>query len=183
MAKLLSQIPESIRQEIDILLGDRERLLELIAKPDIPEAREILKLADQVRIWTVGDEVQLRGLIEFSSFCRNHCLYCGLRQDNRKLVRYRLEAPEIITAAENGVRLGYKTVVLQSGEDPSYTGEGLAEVIREMRGRLSGQFLWGSDYPFFTPERCLTELSGLGLPPDTLNTVLRDNAERILGLA
>ncbi|HEX7713216.1 MAG TPA: [FeFe] hydrogenase H-cluster radical SAM maturase HydE [Bacillota bacterium] len=133
MAKLLSQIPESIRQEIDILLGDRERLLELIAKPDIPEAREILKLADQVRIWTVGDEVQLRGLIEFSSFCRNHCLYCGLRQDNRKLVRYRLEAPEIITAAENGVRLGYKTVVLQSGEDPSYTGEGLAEVIREIK--------------------------------------------------
>src|SRR5450631_668889 len=58
-----------------------------------------------------------------------------------------------------------------------------AEVIREMRGRLSGQFLWGSDFPFLTPERCLTELSGLGLPPDTLNTVLRDNAERILGLA
>jgi predicted TIM-barrel fold metal-dependent hydrolase len=58
-----------------------------------------------------------------------------------------------------------------------------AEVIREMRGRLSGQFLWGSDFPFLAPERCLTELSGLGLPPDTLNTVLRDNAERILGLA
>jgi predicted TIM-barrel fold metal-dependent hydrolase len=58
-----------------------------------------------------------------------------------------------------------------------------AEVIREMRGRLSGQFVWGSDFPFLTPERCLTELSGLGLPPDTLNTVLRDNAERILGLS
>ncbi|HEY7920792.1 MAG TPA: amidohydrolase family protein, partial [Streptosporangiaceae bacterium] len=58
-----------------------------------------------------------------------------------------------------------------------------AEVIREMRGRLSGQFLWGSDFPFLTPERCLAELSGLDLPPDILNTVLRDNAERILGLA
>jgi predicted TIM-barrel fold metal-dependent hydrolase len=52
-----------------------------------------------------------------------------------------------------------------------------------MRGRLSGQFLWGRDFPFLSPERCLTELSGLGLPPDILNTVLRDNAERILGLA
>ena len=58
-----------------------------------------------------------------------------------------------------------------------------AEVIRELRGRLSGQFLWGSDFPFLTPERCLAELSGLDLPPDILNTVLRDNAERILGLA
>jgi uncharacterized protein len=58
-----------------------------------------------------------------------------------------------------------------------------AEVIREMRGRLSGQFVWGSDFPFLAPGRCLTELSGLGLPPDTLNTVLRDNAERILGLS
>ena len=59
-----------------------------------------------------------------------------------------------------------------------------AEVIREMcASRLSGQFVWGSDFPFLAPERCLTELSGLGLPPDTLNTVLRDNAERYLGLS
>jgi predicted TIM-barrel fold metal-dependent hydrolase len=56
------------------------------------------------------------------------------------------------------------------------------EVIRELRGRLSGQFLWGSDYPFFTPERCLAEVDGLGLPADVLDRVLRGNAARILGL-
>ncbi|HYZ55662.1 MAG TPA: sigma-70 family RNA polymerase sigma factor [Streptosporangiaceae bacterium] len=56
------------------------------------------------------------------------------------------------------------------------------EVIRELRGRLNGQFLWGSDYPFLAPERCLSELSDLGLPADALQTVLHDNAARILGL-
>ena len=56
-----------------------------------------------------------------------------------------------------------------------------AEVIRELRGRLSGQFLWGSDYPFFTPERCLAELGALDLPAEAMTAVLRDNAARILG--
>jgi uncharacterized protein len=55
-----------------------------------------------------------------------------------------------------------------------------AEVIRELRGRLSGQFVWGSDYPFFTPERCLAELGELDLPADVMTAVLHDNAARIL---
>jgi uncharacterized protein len=57
-----------------------------------------------------------------------------------------------------------------------------AEVIAELRGRLSGQFLWGSDYPFLTPERCLSELDNLGLPADVLDKVLYANAARLLGL-
>jgi uncharacterized protein len=57
-----------------------------------------------------------------------------------------------------------------------------AEVIRELRGRLSGQFLWGSDFPFITPERCLDELAGLDLPADVTSRVLRENASRLLGL-
>ncbi|MGA3151633.1 MAG: amidohydrolase family protein [Streptosporangiaceae bacterium] len=57
------------------------------------------------------------------------------------------------------------------------------EVIRELRGRLSGQFLWGSDFPFITPERCLAEVGDLGLPAGVLDAVLRGNAARILGLA
>jgi hypothetical protein len=58
-----------------------------------------------------------------------------------------------------------------------------ADVLRELRGRLTGQFLWGSDFPFFSPERCLTELEALDLPPDVLITVLVGNAARILGLS
>ncbi len=57
-----------------------------------------------------------------------------------------------------------------------------AEVITEMRGRLAGQFLWGSDFPFLTPERCLDELAGLGLPAGITGQVLHDNAARVLGL-
>ena len=56
-----------------------------------------------------------------------------------------------------------------------------SEVVRELRGRLSGQFIWGSDFPFLTPERCLAELDGLDLPGDVLEKVLRENALRILG--
>jgi predicted TIM-barrel fold metal-dependent hydrolase len=56
------------------------------------------------------------------------------------------------------------------------------EVIRELRGRLSGQFLWGSDYPLLTPERGLAEFDELGLPPEVARSVLHDNAARILGL-
>jgi uncharacterized protein len=57
-----------------------------------------------------------------------------------------------------------------------------AEVIRELRGRLSGQFIWGSDFPFITPERCLAELGDLGLPEDAMSKLLHDNAARVLGL-
>jgi uncharacterized protein len=58
-----------------------------------------------------------------------------------------------------------------------------AEVIAELRGRLSGQFVWGSDFPFLTAQRCLAELAGLGLPEDVQHRLLHDNAARILGLA
>jgi predicted TIM-barrel fold metal-dependent hydrolase len=58
-----------------------------------------------------------------------------------------------------------------------------AEVLRELRGRLSGQFLWGSDFPFFTPERCLSELDALDLPAEVMRAVLHDNAERVLGVS
>jgi len=58
-----------------------------------------------------------------------------------------------------------------------------AEVIAELRGRLSRQFVWGSDFPFLTPQRCLAELDGLGLPGEVQQRLLHDNAARVLGLA
>jgi len=57
-----------------------------------------------------------------------------------------------------------------------------AEVLRELRGRLSGQFLWGSDYPFIAPERCLSELEAFDLPSEVMTAVLHDNAARVLRL-
>jgi biotin synthase len=115
------------------LIKDRESIEKLIADPQGEEAGQVLEAADKLRAETVGDGVHLRGLIEFSNYCRNNCLYCGIRRENRKVSRYRMTPAEIVAAAEHGAKLGYKTVVLQSGEDPAYSGETMAEIIREIK--------------------------------------------------
>ncbi|HBF39483.1 MAG TPA: [FeFe] hydrogenase H-cluster radical SAM maturase HydE [Firmicutes bacterium] len=112
---------------------ERDLLLEIIANPSGPLAEQVMAKADMLRAEHVGPEVHLRGLIEFSNYCRNNCLYCGLRRDNRQVNRYRMTPQEIIAAAEQGAILGYKTVVLQSGEDLTFTGEILADIIREIK--------------------------------------------------
>ncbi len=116
-----------------LILKDREWITRLIRDPGSREARQILTIADRVRAETVGDAVHLRGLIEFSNYCRNNCLYCGLRRNNRKVSRYRMAPREIIAVAEDGARLGFKTIVLQAGEDPAYSGNLIAEIVREIK--------------------------------------------------
>lgn len=118
----------------DRALKDRDRIIRLLADPGGDEARLVLTAADRLRAETVGAGVHLRGLIEFSNYCRNNCLYCGLRRDNRQVARYRMAPKEIVAAAEEGAKLGFKTVVLQSGEDPAYNGGMIAEIIREIKG-------------------------------------------------
>jgi biotin synthase len=89
--------------------------------------------ADRVRKAQVGDAVHLRGLIEVSSHCVRHCLYCGLRAPSKGLDRYRMDAAEIIACAHEAHRLGYGSVVMQSGEDPDLTQELITEVIRAIK--------------------------------------------------
>jgi len=89
--------------------------------------------ADRVRKKYVGDEVHLRGLIEFSNYCKQNCLYCGFRRDNKKATRYRLTKEEIIKFAQDAKDFGYKTVVLQSGEDPYFTADKMKEIITEIK--------------------------------------------------
>lgn len=130
---------DDLKREIENLAqgkgfpGERDLVLEVIRNPNGVLAQQVISEADKLRADTVGPEVHLRGLIEFSNYCRNHCLYCGLRCDNRRVTRYRMEPGEIIAAAEQGAGLGYKTVVLQSGEDLSFTGKILADIIREIK--------------------------------------------------
>ena len=98
------------------------------------EAEELLAAAaDRVRAAYVGDGVHLRGLIEFSSYCRRDCLYCGLRRSNDKAERYRLDAAEILRLARQAKAFGYPTVVLQSGEDMYFTAERLAVILRDIK--------------------------------------------------
>lgn len=86
--------------------------------------------ADAVRKERVGDAVHLRGLIEVSSHCVRQCMYCGLRQANRALPRYRMTRDEILACALEAEKLGYGTVVMQAGEDDQLTAEWIAEIVR-----------------------------------------------------
>lgn len=95
---------------------------------------ELFAAADDVRRTYVGDGVHLRGLIEFSNFCRNNCCYCGLRRDNRNIFRYRIDEETIFRLAEHAVtHMGLKTIVLQSGEDFYFTQEKLCALIRRIK--------------------------------------------------
>lgn len=89
--------------------------------------------ADRVRASVVGDQVQLRALIEFSNHCWRNCLYCGLRRDHRALPRYRMSPEEILEASRGAAGLGYRTIVLQSGEDPRYPAQALAPVVQAIK--------------------------------------------------
>ena len=91
--------------------------------------------ADAVRRERYGDAVFLRGLIEFTSCCRNNCLYCGLRADNKKAERYRLSKDEILSCCAEGYALGYRTFVLQGGEDPYYTDDMICDIVAEIKAR------------------------------------------------
>ena len=82
-----------------------------------------------------GNAVFVRGLIEISSYCKNDCLYCGIRRGNRNAERYRLTEEQILSCAEEGYALGFRTFVLQGGEDAYFTDERLVPLIRELKRR------------------------------------------------
>ena len=85
--------------------------------------------ADSVRRLVYGDEVYKRGLIEFTNHCKNNCYYCGIRQGNGALLRYRLSKEDILACCEEGYGLGFRTFVLQGGEDPYFTDEVLCSIV------------------------------------------------------
>lgn len=120
---------------------EREQVLskkEFIALIDgrTPELAEYLfEKARRIRQEHYGNDVYLRGLIEFTNYCKNDCLYCGIRRSNRKASRYRLTKEEILSCCEEGYGLGFRTFVLQGGEDRYYSDEMLADIIREIKTR------------------------------------------------
>ena len=95
--------------------------------------KELFARADAVRKKYVGDEIHLRGLIEFSNICRNNCLYCGIRRGNDKAARYHMTEKEIIETARRAADMGFKTIVLQSGEDMFYTRERMSRIIAAIK--------------------------------------------------
>lgn len=110
---------------------NKDEILELLQNDDINE--ELFKAADEVRQKYLGDYVHLRGLIEFTNICKRNCLYCGLRRDNKNLERYRLTEEEILDFAKKAVSYGYKTLVLQGGEDDYFTKERMTNIVKEIK--------------------------------------------------
>jgi biotin synthase len=112
---------------------DNTEIITWLRETDNARLETLWRAADETRRRCVGDEVHLRGLIEFSNYCVRHCHYCGLRVDNDGIERYRMSADEILACTRQAVAWGYGTVVLQSGEDYGVTQQWMAELVHRIK--------------------------------------------------
>ena len=108
----------------------KEEIIRLLLLPD---ATALFAAADKIRRDFVGDGVYLRALIEFSNYCKNNCLYCGIRAGNTHVKRYRLTPEQMIQTAKQAAGYGYKTIVLQSGEDEYFSSDKMCKIIKEIK--------------------------------------------------
>lgn len=126
------QIIEQLAREHSLPL---EEYAHLVERYSTETARLLAERAVEVRTKLYGTDVFIRGLIEVSSYCKNDCYYCGLRASNRACQRYRLEPDEILRRVDLGHELGFRTFVLQGGEDPHFTDEIVCELVRTIKQR------------------------------------------------
>jgi biotin synthase len=111
----------------------REEILYWLKNDDEQSLAELWNKANDVRLSHVGDEVHLRGLLEFSNHCSRDCHYCGLRAGNSKLTRYRMPEEEIMACVQEGLAYSYGTVVMQSGEDYGLDVEWMTRLIKRIK--------------------------------------------------
>lgn len=112
-----------------------EEYAQLIDGRDAEAAALLAGRADAVRRQTYGNRVFIRGLIEISNICKNDCLYCGIRRSNAGCARYRLGKDDILSCCEEGYALGFRTFVMQGGEDAFFTDERMADIVRAIKAR------------------------------------------------
>lgn len=125
LKELIDDIKEGYvpsKNELSVLLSSNSNLM-----------RYLFKKADDVRKIFLDDVVHIRGIIEFSNYCRCRCKYCGLNKYNKNIQRYRMMPDEIIDTAREAFNAGYRTLVLQSGEDLWYTRDKISWLIREIK--------------------------------------------------
>ena len=113
----------------------KEEWVQLIENRTPELAEYLFEEARKVREEHYGKEIYIRGLIEFTNYCKNDCLYCGIRRSNCNASRYRLTQEEILDCCEQGYQLGFRTFVLQGGEDGYYTDERMVSIVSEIRKR------------------------------------------------
>lgn len=123
--------------EAEVILNkkdlSKEEIIFLLNFSDPEEINSLFARADQVRRNCVGDEVHFRGIIDFSNFCEQNCMYCGLREENFSLRRYRMTPEEIIETAKVISNEGVYTIVLQSGEDSFYDADMISYIIYSIK--------------------------------------------------
>lgn len=114
----------------------REEIIKLLSLNNQEEINLLFEIANKVREKFVGNEVHFRGVIEFSNYCSQHCLYCGIREDNFAIQRYRMTADEIIETARLIYTNGVKTIVLQSGEDSFFDTDMISYLVYSIKSKF-----------------------------------------------
>ena len=128
--ELMIEIINSIKETRMLSLQDLPQLLETESTHAIEYLHQQARaVADAV----YGKRIFIRGLIEFTNYCKNDCYYCGIRCSNSHAQRYRLTKEEILSCCQNGYDLGFRTFVLQGGEDPYYTNERICDLVSSIK--------------------------------------------------
>ena len=126
VAELLRQLQKTHHlslEEYELILSERTKEDEELAK----------NLAKECTEEYYGNGVYTRGLIEFTNYCKNDCHYCGIQRANKEVERYRLTKEEILNCCREGYQLGFRTFVLQGGEDPYFTDERIVEIVKAIK--------------------------------------------------
>lgn len=126
------EIIDRLQKEEDI---DLASLKILLAMTDEESISYLGQKARETAQSIYGNQVYIRGLIEFTNYCKNDCYYCGIRRSNGKAERYRLTGEQILSCCENGYGLGFRTFVLQGGEDGYFTDEKICGLVSDIKSR------------------------------------------------
>ncbi|MEE0856599.1 MAG: [FeFe] hydrogenase H-cluster radical SAM maturase HydE [Ruminococcus sp.] len=127
------KVKEIINKLAETTCAEREELIFLL-KNITPGEHELLRAAAQSAArQSFGNKIYIRGLIELTNICKNDCYYCGIRRSNAKAVRYRLSREQILDCCKTGYSLGFRTFVLQGGEDGFYNDDLMCEIVREIK--------------------------------------------------
>ena len=112
---------------------DREQWIQLLSERSEETDQYARDLGNKVRQQIYGNDIYVRGLVEFTNYCKNDCYYCGIRRSNKNAQRYRLTEEDILLCCQQGYELGFRTFVLQGGEDGYYTDERLLSIIHKIK--------------------------------------------------